>query len=480
MNFIPDSTKTQFEEPPHNYYNSPTARFIRAHFRLDGNPLLLVMAVVLGVCAGVAAWIFKAAIGGMSSLVFHHVSIHGGNPWLIALPLVGICLSGLFMRKVLKVNISDGTNQIRQGLRNGRYYLRFRRIWAPLAAATVTLGLGGSAGSEGPIASSGAAIGSSLGRIFGVDLSTQKLLVAIGAGAGIAAIFKAPVGGMFFTIECLTMTLSFISAVALGISCLCAGMTAYFLSGGTTDLNYTGTIPFDAGMLPAVALLGVFCGLYSIYYRRVMEFTARKLEGMSHPWLRNIVAGLSVGILIFLFPSLYGEGYSALGAVVNGNDSTVILGSPMAVTIKAGITIGPLLAVTGCILLAKCWACGCTVHGGGVAGEFAPTLFAGGMAGLFFALAARLIPGVEISPALFALFGMAGAMAGIIRAPLMAIFICAEMTGSYDSLLPVSICAGVSFATVWAWRRYRNPIRRASSTAPQSPAASADLHEKKE
>lgn len=448
--FLPDDSKTQFATPPEGA-DWPLARFVRRNFRPQGAPLLLSLSLATGIFAGVAAWIFKLAIAWVSGLVTAHLRMEGMNPWLIAVPVAGICISGLIMRKILRTNISDGVDQIKTGLEKGHFYLRARRILTPLAVSTITLGFGGSAGSEGPIASSGAAIGSNLGRIFGVNAETVRLLVAIGAGAGIAAIFKAPVGGMFFVVECLAVSLSATAAVGLAIACLSGGMIAYALSGGLTDINYAGTIVFDARMMFVSAILGVFCGLYALYYSWGMNIARTRLAAVNRPWVRNLAAGLTIGILLFIFPTLYGEGYGALERIVNGNDSTVIQDSPFA-ALGAAIHAGPLILVVAGILLAKCWACGATVHGGGVAGEFAPTLFAGAMAGLLFALVANLIPGVELPEAHCALFGMAGAMAGIIRAPFMAIFIATEMTGSYASLLPISICAIFSYLTVWIVR----------------------------
>lgn len=448
--FLPDDSKTQFAVPRESA-EGPLARFVRRNFRPQGAPLLLSLSLATGIFAGVAAWIFKLAIAWVSGLVTAHLRMEGMNPWLIAVPVAGICISGLIMRKVLRANISDGVDQIKVGLEKGHFYLRARRILAPLAASTITLGFGGSAGSEGPIASSGAAIGSNLGRIFGVDAETVRLLMAIGAGAGIAAIFKAPVGGMFFVVECLAVSLSATAAIGLAVACLSGGMIAYALSGGLTDINYAGTIVFDARMMFVSAILGVFCGLYALYYSWGMNIAKTRFAALNRPWVRNLAAGLTIGILLFIFPTLYGEGYGALERIVNGNDSTVIHDSPFA-ALGAAIHAGPLILVVAGILLAKCWACGATVHGGGVAGEFAPTLFAGAMAGLLFALVANLIPGVELPEAHCALFGMAGAMAGIIRAPFMAIFIATEMTGSYASLLPISICAIFSYFTVWIVR----------------------------
>ncbi len=424
------------------------ARFVRRNFRAQGAPLLLSLAFATGLCSGVTAWLFKLAIAWLSRLVTAHLRMEGMNPWLVAVPVAGICLSGLFMRKILKRNISDGTERIKNALASNELYLRPRRIIAPLLASTVTLGFGGSAGSEGPIASSGAAIGSNLGRIFGVDSSTLRLLVAIGSGAGIAAIFKAPVGGMFFVIEWLAIDLSALAAVALAVACLAGGMVAYALDGGHTDLDYMGIISFDSRMMLVAVILGAVCGIYSLYYSRVMDCMRRRLSAISRPWVRNLIAGLTIGILLFVFPTLYGEGYGAIGHIVNGIDSTVIKSSPFA-ALGHTIHAAPLIPVVAGILLAKCWACGATVYGGGVAGEFAPTLFAGAMAGLLFGIVANLIPGVDIPTAHCALFAMAGAMAGIIKAPFMAIFIATEMTGSYASLLPISICAVCSYFTVW-------------------------------
>lgn len=416
--------------------------------------MLIYLSVITGCVAGLLAFVFKSLVAWTSSLLTTHFRIEGMNPWLILIPVAGILLTGFFCRVVLKTNISSGTDQIADGLSRGNYYLRFQRIFTPLIASAMTLGFGGSAGSEGPIASSGAAVGSNLGSVFGVDSGVMKLLVAIGAAAGIAAIFKAPIGGFFFAVECLGITLVSVGAVALALACLCGGMTAYFLSGGHTDINFQGFIEFEPHLLPVVMLLGVFCGLYGLYYSRVMRLMKTKLQGIRSSWVRNLVSGLVIGVLLFFFPVLYGEGYGPLGEIVNGNFSAVIDGSPVA-TLADVHKLTPLIFVTLGIILAKCFACGATVYGGGVAGEFAPTLFAGGLGGLFFALVANTLPGVSLPVAHFALFGMAGAMSAIIGAPLMAIFIATEMTGSYASLLPISICGAMAYATVALVRHLR-------------------------
>lgn len=267
------------------------------------------------------------------------------------------------------------------------------------------------------------------------------MMVALGAGAGIAGIFKSPVGGVLFTIEILRVQLSTMLVVGLFASCIVASMTAYLWSGCTPDVAFIPTESFEPSIIPAILLLGVFCGLYGTYYRYTVQRTRRMLEAIRNHWWRNLTAAIGLGVIVFLFPVLYGEGYGIIGSVINERAPDLLRNSLLS-SAQAHVWMMPVFLAG--VLLLKGIAATLTNSGGGVAGDFAPTLFAGCIAGFFFAtLANHFSAGLDQQ--VFALAGMAGTMSAIMRAPLMAVFITAEMTWNYEFFLPLALASGVAY-----------------------------------
>lgn len=412
---------------------------------LPDNVFLFVLAVVVGALTGLGAFMLKTAIRWVSLALTSGLEASRPNWILLLLPAVGILLTGIYVRYILRQDISHGTSHLLHDLSRKMYRLRRRLTYAPMLASTLTLGFGGSAGAEGPIAYAGAAIGSNVGQAFGMSRRMLMIMIGCGAGAGIAGIFKAPVGGVLFTLEVLSVPLTTLSVLALVVSSLTSWMVVYSCMGFTMDLHYAASGPFAAGELPMVLLLGLFCGLYSFYYSKVMAVMTGVYGRMRNPWLRNLLAGSLLAVLIFLFPSLYGEGYDSITKILDGN-----VGSIMDYGLFYGLADDwrAVALVTAGVLLAKCFACSATNSGGGVAGDFAPTLFAGCMAGFLFATVGNHVFGTDMAVSDFAYIAMAGVMAGAVRAPLMAIFITAEMTGCFSLFFPVVACATVSYAVV--------------------------------
>lgn len=409
------------------------------------------LAVLIGVCigliSGVMAWVLKMLIAGTSHILSSIPSTGAGMPILLILPLAGILLSVAYQQFVLRRNIEHGTERVKQQLDAGKTRLGRTLIYAPIIASTLTLGFGGSAGSEGPIATSSAAVGSAVGRIFGLPKSQMRLMIGIGAGAGIAGIFKAPLGGALFTIEVLMLEMTTLSMIALIISCIASSMTAYTLSAWTYDINVTSPVAFEPSILPYVIIFGVLCGAYSLYYSAVSEKLRRFFEKRKNIWTRAIISGAILSVLIFIFPMLYGEGYASLTKLLNGSRSIMSEGSIFRI---ADSDIALQIVLIAGMLLAKPAAACSSNSGGGVAGDFAPTLFAGGIFGFLFATTINAAFGLELTTAGFAYIGMAGVMAGAIRAPLMAIFLAAEMCDGYQLFLPLLIAATISFCIVKA------------------------------
>lgn len=434
--------------------------------RLDGkhhpHRAMMVIACVVGLLAGAAAALLKVMIGAMTGWLhdLFHASGDGINYWYLALPIAGILLVGMYQRYVIRRPIEHGERRLEHSLKVHDYLLCPTLIYSPMIASTLTLGFGGSAGSEGPIAYTGAAIGSNIARLAGMSPKMMRIIVGCGAGAGIAGIFKAPIGGALFSIEVLGMELMTISVLALLLSCIISAATAYLLSGCTPDIFFTETVPFDYSVIPWILLLGLFCGFYSVYYKRIMHWLGNKLENMKNQWFRNVLSGAVIAICVFMFPALYGEGYGIVGHIINGETGVMTQGS-----VFDGLLSAPLLMliIVGGTLLIKAFACASTNNGGGVAGDFAPTLFAGCMAGMLFALLCNEFLGAHLSVGNFALLGMGAVMAGVIEAPLMALFLVAEMALGYGMFVALLFSVTVSYGIVRMSRKGKscskhNPI----------------------
>lgn len=413
--------------------------------RMSQKSILFTVAFIVGLLTGTCAFLLKKAIGGVSELLVGNIPADGPDWMLLVWPVVGIVLTGIYVRYILRDNVEHGVAQLLVDIADRKVYINPRLMYGSMVASTLTLGFGGSAGSEGPIACTGAAIGSNVARWCGLSRRMVMIMIGCGAGAGIAGIFKAPFGGMLFTLEVLKMELTTVSVIALIIAAVTASTMAYVLSGMTFDLPWIDVAAFDTSALPYIIVFGVFCGFYSYYYAMVMKKLGARYGSIRNPWVRNISSGAALAVILFFFPMLYGEGYSVIGDIINGNNAEVFRGSLFA---PHSGSVTTLIIMTALALLVKCWAACSSNSGGGVAGDFAPTLFAGALAGLLFATGMNELFDLHLSTANFALVGMASVMAGAIRAPLMAIFLTVEMAASYTFFLPILIGASVSYAIV--------------------------------
>ncbi|MDE6581361.1 MAG: chloride channel protein [Duncaniella sp.] len=411
---------------------------------------ILLVLFAVGVVTGVGAFVLKWLVITVNHLLTRHLLPALPDFTLILIPVAGLLITVAYMRYVIRQDITHGSDLVRRRLVEGQFDLRPSLIVSPLIASSITLGFGGSAGGEGPIATTGAAIGSNFARWAGLSQQQLRVIICCGAGAGIAAIFKAPVGGVFYTIEVLALPLTTANFVALTITCIISGLTAYVLSGCTPDLAFAGGIePSQYGF---VALMGLFCGLYSAYYSTIMKVMGRWYTSIKSRWTRAIVAGLITGGLLLIFPAMYGEGYEVMRAIINGEPSRVLNGS-----LQFSMTATPLilLLVTAGVMLVKAVGTSSATYGG-VAGDFSPALFAGCMAGYVLTAGLNLFCGLSLPVGAFVLTGMAASMSGIIKAPLMAIFITTEMTGNFSMFLPIVIASAISYGVVAAISALRN------------------------
>ncbi|NOY36771.1 MAG: chloride channel protein [Chlorobi bacterium] len=425
------------------------ARFLIWRTRhIPQRQFVLILSFIIGLISGLAAVVLKNFIHLMGHWLTRGFEADRGNFLLFAFPLAGIILTYLFVRFVVRDQISHGVSRILYAISKKGSNLRSHNNYSSMIASALTIGFGGSVGAEAPIVLTGASFGSSLGRWLHLNYKARTLLLGCGAAGAIAGIFKAPITGVVFTLEILMLDLTLSSVVPLLIASVTAAATAYFLMGQGAIFAFQISEPFSLKDTPYYLLLGVFTGMISLYVTKISMKTESWFEDMKNVWARVILAGITLGMLIFIFPSLYGEGYTSIRSLLGGDITSLISGSPLY--FLRTHTVWFLLYIFMIILL-KAVAMAVTNGAGGVGGVFAPSLFTGGVSGFFLARLLNLTPGIHVSESGFALIGMAGLMAGVMHAPLTGIFLIAEITGGYSLLFPLMITATVSYLTIVAF-----------------------------
>ena len=408
---------------------------------------MLLMALVIGVLTALAGLLLKWLIHQIAYLLTHQFSITGAN-WLYLLyPVVGILITGLFVRYVVRDDIGHGITKILYAIARKQSCIKAHNTWTSIVASSITIGFGGSVGAEAPIVLTGSAIGSNLGRLFRLDSKQLMLLVGCGAAGAVSGIFKAPIAGLVFTLEVLMIDFTLGSLLPLLVSCVTAAAVTFALSGSGNLFEFRLTDAFVVARVPAYILLGVFCGFVSLYFTRTMNWLEDQFRRLGSPWRRLLVAGPILSVLIFLFPSLYGEGYDMIRLLLNGQR-----GAEWSQVLEGSLFYGMphlLLLYLAGIIVFKVFATTATNSGGGCGGTFAPSLFVGCVAGFLFASLWNKIPGVvvEVPENSFSLLGMAGLMSGVMHAPLTGIFLIAELTSGYALFLPLMIVAVASYLT---------------------------------
>lgn len=407
---------------------------------------ILILALVVGVAGGFAALLLKELIHHLSGLLTAHMEISNYNYRYLIYPVIGILLAGLFVRYLVRDNISHGVTRVLYALSQNKSRLKPHNIYSSVVASSITIGFGGSVGAESPIVYTGAAIGSNLGSLFRLSPRLLMLLVGCGASAGIAGIFKAPIAGMLFTVEVLMIDLTAGSVMPLMIASIAGATVAYIYTGYELEFFFSQSEAFQTSGIPYVILFGIFCGFISLYFSKVMNVMERMFGKLKNPWFKFVVGSAILSTLIFLFPPLYGEGYGVMNMMLDGNLSQIFDGS---IFYEYRNDTWWLIAFVGMILLTKAFATSATNGGGGCGGTFTPSLFIGCFAGFFFTLLLNNLGVIDTSLSMknYALMGMAGVMAAVMNAPLMGIFLAAEMTGGYELFLPLLIVSTISYGT---------------------------------
>lgn len=418
--------------------------------RLSPRLLLIFLALIVGLASGLAAFVLKSLVGLIQRLLTQNI-VRGETSWLyFVLPAVGILLASLFVRLVVKDDISHGVTKILYAISRKRARIKTHNCWTSMVASAITIGFGGSVGAEAPIVLTGSAIGSDLGKRFHLPPHTIMLLVGCGAAGAVAGIFKAPITGVMFVLEVLMLDLNMALLLPLLTTAITAVCVSYALYGTAPMFSFHIDKTFTIDVIPGCILLGIFCGFVSLYFTRVMNWLERQFGRLHAAWKKFLVGACTLGILIYLLPALYGEGYDVISQLINNAPADDIMHN----TFFYGHGSAALLLYLALVLLLKVLATTCTNAAGGCGGVFAPSLFVGAIAGFLFSNVWDLVLQLNLGSTGFilpkncSLYGMAGLMSGIMHAPLTGIFLIAELTGGYQLFVPIMIVSVMSYLTI--------------------------------
>ena len=419
--------------------------FLRLTRRLSNQQIMMLLAVVVGVLAGLGTYLFEMLLHGIKSGLIRWFPVDSAHILFLIYPAVGIILATLFVKYIVRDNISEGVTRVLYAMSRRNSRIARHNCWTSIVGGATTIGFGGSVGPEAPIVLTGAAIGSNIGRLARLNYKHTTLLLCCGAGAALAAIFKAPITGVVFVLEILMLDITAGSVIPLLIASITATTMAFMLRGFDPILAVT-LAPADAfelWQIPLFILLGVLCGLMAWYFTSMNSRVGGFFKSIDKQYKKWLWGGAILGILIFVFPPLYGEGYEGFTSLMHGNAQELFNNSLFYRFRDIDWVIILFVIAT---MFFKVIAMSTTNAAGGVGGTFAPSLFVGAFTGASLALVCNTLFGWEVSIVSFTLVGMAGVMSGVMNAPLTSIFLIAELSNGYGLFIPLMTTACISFA----------------------------------
>ena len=411
---------------------------------------VLVLAFITGLGCALAAFLLKSSIHFVQDIVKSLMANDSLNYWYLAFPAVGIIIASLFVKYIVKDDISHGVTKILYAISQHKAIIKLHNCWSSIVASSITIGFGGSVGAEAPIVLTGSAIGSNLGQFFKMDQRTLMLLVGCGAAGAVGGIFKAPIAGVAFVMEVLLMDLTMTSIVPLLIASVTATAFSYLFMGNEVMFHFDNYAPFTLDRVPYLILLGVVCGLISLYFTRGMNWLEGIFRRLKVPYKKILVGGLMLGVLIFLFPPLYGEGYDTINALLTGECYNLFNQSFLY---NYRFDAWAIVLYLSLIVFFKIFASAATNGAGGTGGIFAPSLFVGCITGFVVAEGLNIV-GLPVPHQNFAFAGMAGLMSGVMHAPLTGTFLIAELTGGYDLFMTLMITSVIAYLTIIVFERH--------------------------
>lgn len=428
-------------------YERLYAWFIKTTKRLSDRQQMMTLAVVIGTIVGLATVLFEFVVHAIKELLDHL----SWSPWgeanilYFIYPIIGVIIATLFIKRIIKDNISEGVTRVLYAISKSGSNIKPHNTWSSMAASSVTLGFGGSVGPEAPIVLTGAAIGSNVGRLARLSYRNTTLLLCCGAGAAVSAIFKAPITGVLFALEILMLDITVGTVFPLLVATITATTWALFMRG--FDPIFAVSLHdehlYQFWQIPFYIMLGIVTGLMGYYLTSVNEWVGSKFKLLDKQWKKWTAGGVIIGLLIFIFPPLYGEGYESIMVLMRGETSSLFSNS---LFFQYQNIEWVVLLFLLAIMFFKVIAMSSTLAAGGLGGTFAPSLFIGAFTGASLAVACNILFNMELSIAAFTLVGMAGVMSGVMNAPLTSIFLIAELSSGYGLFIPLMIVASIAFA----------------------------------
>ena len=411
--------------------------------KMSERDVMMVLALFVGVSCGLCAVALKLAIEFIHHSLTSWFDSQAYNFLYLVYPGIGMLIAMLFVKYVVRDNIGHGVTKVLVAVSKNESKIRPHNMWSSMLASSVTIGFGGSVGAEAPIVYTGAAIGSNVARYMGLSYKNMTILLGCGAAGAVAGIFKAPLAGVLFTLEILLFNISMSSILPLLLSTISATVVSCMFLGAEPPFECT-LSPFAMSNIPFYILLGLFCAACSVYFTRMTLWLEDKIRSIEKPYFRWAISASCLGLLIFLFPPLFGEGYEHLHELLNGGTIDLDGQTVLSFFLKKAWLVPVFFMM---VLLLKVFSMSFTNAGGGVGGTFGPTLFIGAIAGFVLSRTINLIGGGAVVPEQnFVLVGMAGLMSGVMQAPMTAIFLIADMTGGYELLIPLILTSTISYA----------------------------------
>lgn len=418
---------------------------------MSNQTFILILSGIIGILSGLAAVILKQGVHAIQHFLTEGFYKEYANFLYIIYPLIGISAAYLIGKFIFKDAGGHGIPDILFTISKKQSIIARVKTYSRVFTSAITVGFGGSVGLEAPMLVTGSAIGSNVGSLVHLNAKKRTLLIGCGAAAAISSIFGAPIGGVIFAIEVILMEISTASFIPLLIATVTGSLTSMVLIGKDSVFNFKLTESFQASHMPYYLLLGIACGLVSLYFSQAVRKTESLMEGLESQALRILYGGAILGIMVFFLPPIYGEGYDTLNTLIEGNSSQLLEKSPFFSLIENPYLIIIFLAF---IILVKPIASAVTLGAGGSGGIFAPSLYVGGILGFLFAYSSNLFDfTIPLPLAHFTLVAMCGVMAGAQHAPLSAIFLIAEITGGYELFIPLMFVSAISYVTKTAYQK---------------------------
>lgn len=416
--------------------------FIVATKRLSEKQLMMLLAVVVGLIAGFATYLFEGTLYLVRLALTSWFAVDTASVFYLFYPIIGVILASLFVRYIVRDDINEGVTRVLYAMSKKGSRLKLHNTYSSILSSAATIGFGGSVGPEAPIVLTGSAVGSNIGKFMRLNYRQITLLLSCGAAAALAAVFKAPITGVVFVLEILMLDITVSSIIPLLIAAVTATTLMFFLNGFEPVFNIVLNNAFELSHIPYYIALAILCGVMSYYFTRINSSIANRFAKLGSPYKKWLVGGVVIGLLIFLFPPLYGEGYESMFDLMHGNVESLFNNSLFFQYRHIGWVVALYLVA---VMFFKVVAMSATLAAGGIGGTFAPSLFVGAFTGASMAYILNTFLGFNLPLIPFTLVGMAGLMSGVMKAPLTSIFLIAEITNGYGLFVPLMMVSAIAF-----------------------------------